>query len=85
MSDTNKHLLSRKSNSISCGKWHHSRIKPIGVQEPLIKPSRLFLSRKYNRSLNPLVAYDNWDEGGLANDSILTDYSQVNYSSEILQ
>lgn len=83
LSDVNKHLLSRKSNYISCGKWHHSIIKPIGVQEPLIKASRLFLSRKYNKSLNPLVPYTNWDEGGLANDSMLTDYSEVNYSNDI--
>ncbi|NJO59791.1 MAG: hypothetical protein HC836_16265 [Richelia sp. RM2_1_2] len=82
LSDVNKHLLSRKSNYISCGKWHHSIIKPIGVQEPLIKASRLFLSRKYNKSLNPLVPYTNWDEGGLANDSMLTDYSVVNYSND---
>ncbi|MDY6896519.1 MAG: hypothetical protein SWZ49_00350, partial [Cyanobacteriota bacterium] len=73
LSDTNKHLLVRKS---------HSLIKPIAVREPLIRPSRLFLSRKSKKSSNPVIGYENWNEGGLANESILTDYSEVNYSND---
>ena len=74
LGNANKHLLARKS---------HAFIKSIGIPTPLIKPSHIFLSRKYKKSLNPVINNENWDEGGLANESILTDYTQVNYPNHV--
>jgi len=80
ISNASQHLLAGKSDYIFCNRWHNYFSKPIGFQRPLIKISRLFLSRKYNRYRNNFI-----DTDGLVNESLLTDYSEANYSSDIFE
>ena len=80
ISNASQHLLAGKSDYIFCNRWHNYLSKPIAFQRPLITTSRLFLSRKYNRYRNNFI-----DTDGLVNESLLTDYSEANYSNDIFE